>query len=85
MYEIYCNQDSACQDAYIGETCQPIQYRLMHHCRSSYNGNDSTVFKHIIASGHQIDVNGVTILDIEENWFERGVKEAVWVRAKKLH
>ena len=35
-----------------------------------------------IASGHQIDVNDVTILDREENWFERGVNEAVWDRTK---
>ena len=61
-------------------TSQPLHYRLRQHCRSSYNGNDSAVFKHIIASGHQIDVNDVIILVKEENLFELGVKEAVWVR-----
>ena len=30
-----------------------------------------------IACGNQIDVNDVTILDREDNWFERGVKDAV--------
>ena len=58
-------------------------HRLKQHCRSSYNGNDAAVFKHIIASGYQIDVNDVTILDREEPWFERGVKEAVLVQKKK--
>ena len=82
VYEICCNPNFACQDAYIGETSQPLQHRLRQHCRSSYNGNDSAVFKHIIASGYQIDVNDVTILDREENWFECGVKEAVLVRTK---
>ena len=63
VYEICCNQNFDCQDAYIDETFQPLQHRPKQHCRSSYNGNDSSVFKHIIASEHQIDVNGVTILD----------------------
>ena len=80
VYEICCNPNFACQDAHIGETSQPIQQRLKQHCRSSYNENDSAVFKHIIASGHQIDVNDVSILDKDENWFERVVKEATWVR-----
>ena len=78
MYEICCNPNFACQDAYIGETSQPLQHRPRQHCRSSYNENDSAVFKHIIASEYQIDVNDVAILEREENWFERGVKEAEW-------
>ena len=82
MYEISCNPNIACQDAYIGEISQPLQHRLRQHCRSSYNGNDSAVLKHIIANGHQIDVNRVTILNREENCLERDVKEAAWVRAK---
>ena len=86
VYEICCNPNFACQDAYIGETSQLLQHRLKQHYQSSYNGNDendSAVFKHIIASEHQIDVIDVTILDREENWCERDVNEAVWVRTKK--
>ena len=30
--------------------------------------------------GHQIDVNDVNILDREEDYIERGVIEAVWIR-----
>ena len=63
VHEIYCNPNFTCQDTYIGETSQPPQHRLKQHCQSSYNGNDSAIFKYITASGHQIDVNGVTILD----------------------
>ena len=70
------------QDTYIGVTSQPLQHRPKQHCRSSYNGNESAVLQHINVSGHQIDVNDVTILDREKNRFERGVKDAVWVRTK---
>ena len=69
VYEICSNPNFAYQDVYIGETSPPLQHRLKQHCRSSYNGNDSAVFKHINASGHQIDVNDVVILDRDENWF----------------
>ena len=66
MYDICCNPNFSCQDAYIGETSQPLQHRLKQHCHSSYNGNDLAAIKHIIASEHQIDVSDVTILDREE-------------------
>ena len=64
------------------ETSQQLQHCPKQHCQSSYNGHNLTVFKHIILSGHHIDVNGVTILDIEKNWFECAVNESVWVRTK---
>ena len=52
----------ACPDVYIGEISQPLQHNPVKHCRCSYNGNDSAVFKHIIASGHIIYFNDATIL-----------------------
>ena len=64
--KISCNIDFACQKAYIGETLQPLQYRLKHHNQSSYNENDSAVYKHVILSEHQIDVNYATISDGEK-------------------
>ena len=82
VYEICCNPKITCQDAYIGETSQRLQHRLKQHCRSNYNGNDSTVIKHIIASGHNIDKDDVIPMDRDKNWFERGVKEAVLNRTK---
>ena len=62
LYEICCNPNFACQDAYIGETSQQLQHCLRQLCRSSFNGNDSAVFKHINLSGYQIYFNDVTIL-----------------------
>ena len=34
MFEICCNPNFACQDAYIGETSLPLQ----HHLKQHYNG-----------------------------------------------
>ena len=85
VYDICCNSNFACQDAFNGEKSHPLQHRLKQHCRSSYNGNDSAVFKQIIANGHRIDFNDVIIFSRDENWFGRDQKEAVWVRTKILH
>ena len=74
MDEICCDRNLACQEAYIVQTSQPLQHHLRQPCRSSYNGNDSAVFRHIIARGHEVDGNDVATMDREENWFERGVK-----------
>ena len=47
---------------------------LRNICSHSYG--KKVVYKHTIASGHQIDVNDASIMDKDENWFKRGVKEA---------
>ena len=39
--------------------------------------------KHSKTSGHQIDTEDVIIIDREERWFERGVREAIWERVEK--
>ena len=34
-------------------------------------------------SGHFTDTEDIVILDHEERWFERGVREAIWERVEK--
>ena len=69
-------------DKYIGETAQPLQNRMSQHRRASSSGNDSAVYSHLHASGHRFDTEDVCILDRESRWYDRGVKEAVWIRAE---
>ena len=40
-------------------------------------------FCHRRVSGHEFDFDEVKILDRESRWFERGVKESIWVRAEQ--
>ena len=44
VHEICCNQNFACQEAYIGETSKRLQHRHKQHCLSSCNGNDVQKF-----------------------------------------
>ena len=55
----------------------------MQPCRSGYNGSDSAVFKHIMSTGHQIDVNNVPILVREKPSFDVDHKKLCFVKNKK--
>ena len=81
VYGIQCSDKYNCSDAYIGETSQPLRKRVQQHCRSTNGPAESAVYTHRKASGHKFDLEEVKILDRENRWFERGVKEAIWVRA----
>ncbi len=82
VYGVQCT-DQDCKDSYIGETAQPLENRMSQHRRSSTSGNDSAVYSHLNASGHSFNTKDVHILDRETRWYERGVKEAIWVRAEE--
>ena len=79
VYDVQCADNYNCTDCYIGETSQPLRKRLQQHTLGS---SVSAVFDHLKASGHKADLEEVKIMDRETRWFERGVKEAIWVRAE---
>ena len=79
VYGVQCADNYNCTDCYIGETSQPLRKRFQQHTSGS---SVSAVFDHLKASGHKTDLEEVKIIDRETRWFERGVKEAIWVRAE---
>ena len=82
IYGIKCGEPK-CNETYIGETSQPLAKRMYQHRRPSSSGYDSAVFTHLHTTGHQFANEDVIILDSEENWFERGVKEAIYERRER--
>nr|XP_054759677.1 uncharacterized protein LOC129265754 [Lytechinus pictus] len=81
VYAIQC-QETGCSANYIGETKQPLSKRLYQHRRPGASGYDSAVYSHLNTSKHNFKDNDVLILDKEPRWFERGVREAVYVNAE---
>ena len=76
--------DKDCEEAYIGETKQPMHKRMYQHRRPSSTGlNDSAIYSHLKTSNHSFEDKDITILDKEQRWFERGVKEAIYVRREQ--
>ncbi|KAI8514180.1 hypothetical protein Bbelb_085040 [Branchiostoma belcheri] len=74
-----------CAPGWIGETCDKggIFYAYQHHSPNN-NSNTSEVSQHIHieSPGHTVTLDKVRILDTEQDYFVRGVKEAVYIRAQ---
>ena len=51
-----------------------------HRKPSSSEAQNSAVYTHIKNSGHIFNPEEGVVLDKEERWFERGVREAIWER-----
>ena len=56
---------------------------MAQHRRASSSGQDSAVHLHLKDKGHSFEDGDVHILAREDRWFERGVKEAVFVNLEK--
>ena len=77
VYHIPCD---SCEAAYIGETERSLKARFSEHRRPS--SVTSEVSKHILTEcpDHNVDLKSVQILTTEPRWFERGVKESIYIR-----
>ena len=80
VYRISCEE---CDAVYVGETERSLKARFSEHNRPS--SVTSEVSKHIHQDnpGHTIEMENTKILTVEPRWFERGVKEAIYIRATK--
>ena len=75
IYHIECQN---CPNSYVGETERQLRHRVKEHKRDS-----SPVGEHLNNSGHVFSQDNVSILDKESRWFQRGVKEAIYITASK--
>ena len=80
VYRIQCNTDN-CEASYIGETERSFKARFSEHRRPSTTSSEVSKHNHKEAPGHSIDLENTDILTVEPRWFERGVKEAIYIRA----
>ena len=78
VYKIKCEE---CEATYVGETERFLKSRFNEHRRPS--SITSEVAKHIQTDRpeHAVELDNTEILTTEPRWFERGVKEAIFIRA----
>ena len=78
VYKISCEE---CDATYVDETERSLKARFGEHRRPS--STTSKVSKHIHTDNpnHNITLENTKILSVEHKWFERGVKEAIYIRA----
>ena len=77
VYAVQCKEK--CLELYTGDTKQPLNRRMAQHRRDKGSGPQSAVFLHLKDKGHSFDDQDLLILDQEDRWFERGVRETIHV------
>ena len=86
IYRIPCQGKTVsgfCKESYIGETERSLKTRFLEHRRPSSTSSEVSQHIHIESPGHEVDLTKVQVLDREERYFERGVKEAIYIRANR--
>ncbi|XP_068684969.1 uncharacterized protein [Montipora foliosa] len=82
VYGVKC-EDKDCQERYVGETQQYRGPRMNQHRGPRSNPpQTSAVYTHLNFTGHAFTLTDVVVLDREEHWHRRGVKEAIWERVE---
>lgn len=56
---------------------------MAQHRRANSSGPVAAVYSHLKEKAHSFEDSNVKILDREDIWFERGVKEAIYVKVEK--
>jgi hypothetical protein len=86
VYHIPCQGQTSrgqCSESYIGETERSLKTRFLEHRRPSSTSSEVSQHIHIESPGHRVDLDKVNILDRESRYFERGVKEAIYIRVNQ--
>ena len=78
VYDIQCPE---CDQNCIGETARTLGTRIKEHlsCRQ----HQSAISEHKLNTGHQCSMKDIKILDNEENWHSRKIKEATNIYREK--
>ncbi|KAI8500874.1 hypothetical protein Bbelb_216920 [Branchiostoma belcheri] len=83
---VYCipcqgtTRQGTCEESYIGETERSLRTRFLEHKRPSSLSSEVSQHIHIESPGHTVSLDKVRILDTEQDYFLRGIKEAIYIR-----
>ena len=86
VYHIPCSgsDNSGCEEFYIGETDRDFWTRFSEHKRKCMvKKSEVAEHIHLKASDHQLDFAKTKILDRDNRWFQRGIREAIYIRAQQ--
>ena len=72
IYHIKCQN---CDQDYIGETGRNMGVRFKEH--TTRKNTNSAIKEHLEATNHRCSMDNVKILDREDNWYKRKIKEAI--------
>ena len=79
IYRVTC-QGVDCGSSYVGETERTLKSRFAEHLRPSSASSEVSQHIHRDYPGHKVEVE---VLDHEDRWIERGIKEAIYIRVHR--
>ena len=77
VYELQCEN---CDSLYVGETQRSLKVRYKEHSR--LRSPVTAVGEHKREKGHDFPPSNIKILDSEEQWLRRRVKEALFIKER---
>ena len=77
IYHITCDDDT--HYTYIGETKRPLSVWFKEHCKLD---RPTGVGKQCNATGHSVSMDNLGVLDREQDWMKRKVKEAIHIKQR---
>ena len=78
VYHIPC---STCEADYVGKAERSLKATFDEHRRPSSSTSEVSRHIHTDCQGHTVHIEEAKLLTVEPKWFERGVKEAIYIRA----
>ena len=86
IYHIPCAgiNSTPCPGTYVGETERTANARFNEHTSTASNAlgkYKSAMLQHAREEGHHFRRQDVTVMDHEQDWVRRGIKEAIYIRA----
>ena len=84
VYRLNCLEPT-CKKFYIGQCDRILGLRLQEHCRKSTpkTPNKNAPYIHSEVTGHEIDYNGILIIDRADSKFKLGIKETLHIIESK--
>ena len=78
VYQIPC---SSCPAVYTGETGRTLKVRMVEHKRAVRMGDvNNGLALHSLKPGHPIEWSQARVVEREENWYRRRIKEALKIQ-----
>ena len=81
VYAMQCQEE--CIKLYIGKTKQPIYKQMCQHRCATSSGQTSAGHLQLKDSGHPSEDSQVRVLEREDCWYERGIKNTIHIKLKK--
>ena len=82
IYKVPCIESDA---VYIGETLRNLDERLKEHKRhvEKKNVKGYAIAEHVIKSGHEIAWDRAGVIDYEQKWGARKIKESLHIKSER--